>query len=115
MHHHLLRKRGLLLLTGVAAVVAGCAIPVPPAKGCGAVQIEIRLEAEQRPGLDRIEPPPQPEFDPARRIEQRLMQRDGNRPDALDDAAPPQHRFSLLLVMHAGPRHLLGGYEHHLA
>lgn len=39
MLHDLLRKRGSLLLAGVAALVAGCAVPVPPAESDSQAQV----------------------------------------------------------------------------
>lgn len=38
MHHYLLRKRSSLTLMGVVAIVAGCAVPVPPAEPDSHVQ-----------------------------------------------------------------------------
>lgn len=46
MHHYLLRKRGSLLLVSVAAIVAGCAAPVPPA--------EPESQAQVRPSCTAV-------------------------------------------------------------
>lgn len=48
MHHYLLRMRGSLLWAGVAAIVTGCAVPVPPA--------QPESHAQVRPACTPVEP-----------------------------------------------------------
>src|SRR5690606_26661138 len=96
------RERGLELREHPRAVGADAAIPVLLAERRRATELVARLEPKPRPRLTRLEPPPELELDAARRIEQRLLQRDRHRPDAFDDAPAPQHGAALLLVARPG-------------
>jgi len=77
-------------------------IPVLPAKRRGALQRVARHQAQPRARLHRLEPPAQLELDAARRIVERLVQRDRDGTDALDDPPGTQHAAALLRIAHAG-------------
>jgi len=84
---------------------ADAAVPVLLAERGRAGELVDGIELQPRARVARLEPPSELELDPARRIEQCLLQRDRDRPDAFDDPSAPQHRAALLLVARSGRQH----------
>ena len=74
-------------------------VPMPAAQDGRAVERIADFEQHPRTGIERLETPTQAQPHAARRIEQRFLQRDRDRPRALEHLAASKHRAALLCVL----------------
>ena len=79
-------------------------VPMTATQRSGTIERVTNVEEHVSAGLERLESPVQTQLHTTRRIEQSLLQGDGDRPETLEHLTSPQDFAALLSVLTAGAR-----------